>query len=244
MSKSAKFPETLDGLTPEEAEKTYRRLLDSRNNIKAHNDSLSKWANRVGNSVTWLAVEASTAFQAMAEKASVRNHPSVVAAVKAFDQIACPQWQGDARPEFPTDWSFEAQPNMNDGAGDADMVLNSRLANIFERTPPWEDFTLTKSEVENFFREAFSALREIKRAAGARSFKLAVENGPQRSALAWAAVDLAQDMEMTRNMLRRDLRAAAYFRIEQDLYALSRMGDGDNQDRQIEVNIFGDVTPF
>ena len=237
-----KFAETLTGLSAEQSEKEYQRLLASRNQMKANNDYLSKFSSRVNEAVTALAIEASVAFQAMAEKAGVRNHPSVSAAVAAFDGLMHQQWKNKERPKFPTDWNFDPTPEMNEGAGDADMMLNSKLEAVFEKTPPWESEKLTRSEIESFFREAEKTLREIRVAAGFRPTVVSVPTSQIRE-IGMVLLDAAQQMEFARKMLRRDLRAAQYRQISEELYRLVWWQE-DEEKSKIDITVFGDVEPF
>lgn len=219
---------------PDETDAAYIARLEASN---ADLRSQGKWAERVSRAVTALAVEASVAFQAMAEKAGVRSHPSVTEAVRLFDAIAHPQWTPDGESfngiTFPSDWDLDPPGAWS---GDADMELNSPIAAVLE----YLDAKAFSSSVKRDEREHVGRLMEgLDRPLQGMVVKLLPDR--QRppvdipadasredlaeaiNAMSWAALDLAQDMASTNEMLRRDLRAAAYRRIARDLYEMARV---------------------
>lgn len=237
---------------PDETDASYIARLEASNaGLRAQ----GKWAQRTSKAVTWLACDASLAFQAMAELAGVRAHPSVSAAITAFDTIAHPQWtEEDATVSFPTDWNL--QP-VEGWSGDADMELNAGIAKaivylrdrIFARG-------LSADEREAIY-EIIDALERpvagmVDRAIPDRLERKPVEVRPDATReelvraindLSWRALDLAQDMETTNTMLRRDLRSGAYRAVARDLYALANLTLPERNDK-LDVKVIGDVEPF
>jgi hypothetical protein len=58
------------------------------------------------------------------------------------------------------------------------------------------------------------------------------------------ALDLAQDMAMTNEMLRRDLRASAYRRIAGDLYRLAYADWERPEPSSFDIEVIGNEAPF
>ena len=60
--------------------------------------------------------------------------------------------------------------------------------------------------------------------------------------MSWMALDLAEDMTTTMEMLRGDLRAASYRRISRDLYKLSCPPDNiqDARKSKFQVKVIGE----
>ena len=169
-------------------------------------------------------------FQAMAEKAGVRSHPSITRAVELFDKIAHPQWQSDSPPkiDWPDDWDIDPPDSWS---GDADAALNSPIADAIEYLSH-EGSDMAQTIAARLHSTVEGVVSEIKDKAG---FRPRTVNIPHRDAwetdpaaardavhgMSWAALDLAQDMHFANFMLRRDLRAAVYRRVCSDLYALA-----------------------
>lgn len=245
---------------PGESDADYiKRLETSNRDLKARNDQLAKWAEKISEAITHLATEGSLVFQAMAEKAGVRSHPSVTAAVEMFDKIAHPQWHDDDRKipdvHFPKDWEFDP-PDV--WSGDADMELNSPVSEAI-----WELEQISRScgraTAERIFAvigRLEGALRKgvqgIKEKHGFKPKHLAVPQKHYRdmsreelietiNVMGWVALDLAQDMAFANEVLRRDLRAAVYRRVCADLYGLSQLPHGpfDDAPNEIGVKVFG-----
>jgi hypothetical protein len=261
MGRQTKFPADVSAMPAEELRALYARLLESRNGLQRNNAALTKWLSNINQSVTVLSCEGSLAFQAMAEKAGVRGHPSVSEAVRLFDAIAHPQW-GDGKDapsfEWPSDWDFD---KADEWSGDADMSLNSPLATAIEfigdirsYLPDW-----ARERGEEVCAAAQSALigqiDETKMRAGftpkrahipAQTHYRSMDRDQLIDLLgsvSWAALDLAQDMHFANNMLRRDLRAAAYRRICSDLYALCDMSM-EPRCGSIDIKVMGGGMPF
>lgn len=241
-----------------ETDAQYIARLEQQNaSLKQHNGQLSTWAGRVNESVTRLATEGSLVFQAMAEKAGVRGHPSVTQAVRLFDMLAHPQWQKESPPavEWPTDWTFEGSGDQ--WSGDADMQLNAPIATAIEELEHLK-FAAPKQMqridgVMELLHKALEAKRDdVKAAVG---FKPRVCSPPPPGhyrdmsadqlrdlveTMAYMALDLAQDMHFANHMLRRDLRASTYRRVCADLYALSWLDTKDaDPDVRFQVKVFG-----
>lgn len=244
----------------EELRDAYRRLLASRDGVRERNKSLTEWLERVTDSVTTLSTEGSLAFQAMAEKAGVRGHPSVTAVVGLFDSIAHPQWSRGEKPEpveFPTDWDFD---KTDEQSGDADMLLNSVVPALVDAVEAIQ-FSFKQPTKERLGRMVGALLaglgkrvEGVKDAAGFKPRHVTVPTGPLAgmdaehlrmlvSALGWFALDIAQDLHFANQMLRRDLRAAAYMRACNDLYRLSQLAVDESPPDHIDIKVFGDVVP-
>lgn len=246
---------------PNETDGQYiKRLEDANHGLKQQNDQLSKWACNISEAVTHLSTEGSVVFQAMAEKAGVRGHPSITAVVELFDSIAHPQLRGEkAFPKvvWPQDWDFDKE---GEWSGDADMALNSPVDEAIQL------LEALKFETKDKFHEPICKAQEglhmvlIKGVDGHKAkagFKPKEFGIPQKrydemtleelkelvSVMSWAALDLAQDMNFSNEMLRRDLRASAYRRVCGDLYALSQM-DCNPPPGKFNVKVFGDEAPF
>lgn len=258
-----KFPENVDGLSHEELKKLYGQLRQSRNGMKEHNDRLSRWAESVSNAVTTLSVDGSLAFQLMAEKASVRSHPSVTKVVELFDAIAHPQWhdQNKVMPkvEFPTSWDLDLPESQS---GDADMSLNSPIAEAIELLEHLV-FRVPKAmkdihRVTQGLQVALDGKVEgVKDKVGFRPlhlkpldpvhFKDATREQLQEwlSAIGWMALDIAQDMSFANEVLRRDLRAASYRQVCSDLYRLSQLAIEIEPSSNFDIKVFdGEEIPF
>jgi hypothetical protein len=244
----------------EDAESYIRRLEASNAELR----KLRKWAERVSRAVTALATEGSVVFQAMAEKARVRSHPSVTKAVELFDMIAHPQWTADDAPvpqvDWPADWDFDPPGAQS---GDADMQLNSPISDAIEYLDGRLYGKLSADErrhiqgiIDRLHAATMHAVEGVKEAAGFRPMRVALppkehfrdmgrdELEQLVTAMSWMALDLAQDMSCTNEMLRRDLRAAAYRRIQADLYRLASL-DTNTPPGQINVKVFAsEEIPF
>lgn len=218
---------------PNESDESYINRLEDRNKDM---EVRGKWANKVGRAVTWLAVDASLAFQAMAEKAGVRSHPSVIATVKAFDTIAHPQWTADSAEigdlSFPTNWDLDPPDAW---VGDADMELNSGIAMALEYFNSrrfnckgaefkhlCEIAEKLEGPLQGIVQKALPARRERK--------PIEIPEGATRDDLAraineisWLAFEVAEDLDMTNALLRRDLRAASYRHAARQLWEISRI---------------------
>lgn len=240
---------------PNESDASYIKRLEASN---AELKKIGKWAERVSRSVRWLSCDASVAFQAMAEKAGVRSHSSVTAVVEAFDLIAHPQWQKDDAklPDmaFPTDWDLDPAEAWS---GDADMELNAGIkmaleyldARCFARGVS-EDERKRVIEIMDALEAPLAGIVEKALPARAERQPVVIPDDATREDLAsvindmsWRALDLAQDMSSTNEMLRRDLRAAAYRAICRDLYDMSRLNVPDHNPN-FDVKVIGDVLPF
>lgn len=244
-----------------ETDASYIKRLEASN---AEMRKLGKWASRVSKAVTILSTEGSLVFQAMAEKARVRSHPSVTAAVALFDMIAHPQWtEDDAKApvvEWPTEWDFDPPGSQS---GDADMQLNSPIAEAidylearkFSKCKP-EEWEYVSGLAQRLHAATMRHVEGIKEAAG---FRPKVVPMPSKehfsdmdrdelielvSGMSWMALDLAQDMMTTNEMLRRDLRAAAYRRIGSDLYRLASVDTNGSPGNFTVKVVGGEAAPF
>lgn len=253
----------------ETAEHYIKRLEDANASLRAQEASTKAWMGRLNDAITTLSTEASTAFQAMAEKAGVRSHPSVTAAVALFDQIAFPQWSPSSnggeqvalpKIEFPTEWNLDDQQAWS---GDADMALNAPIAEVIEILQQLGD-KLKKDQRERLAvvvtqldKLLTSRINGIKEAAGFQPKHLAPlppkhfremsadELRDLVSAMGWMALDLAQDMHFANHMLRRDLRAATYRRVCADLYTLSQTAIEPEGEKTIDIKVIGgEQIPF
>lgn len=237
---------------PNETDASYISRLEASN---ADLRGQGKWASRTSKAVTWLAVDASLAFQAMAELAGVRAHPSVTKAVEAFDKIAHPQWTADDESvSFPTDWDLEP---VEGSPGDADMELNAGIAKAIDYLRD----RLFAKDVSNAERDAIDDIIDSLERPIARLVDQALPERQKRKPvsipddatrddlarlvnnISWRALDLAQDMETAREFLRRDLRAGAYRAISRDLYAMSSLFVPERNDK-LDVKVIGDALPF
>lgn len=202
------------------------RLEASRDQMQANNKAVSKYADRVNNAVRSLAVDCSLVFQAMAEKANVRAHPSTTKVVEYFDAFAGLQWGTDEPPsiQWPTDWDFDGEDAWT---GDADMQLNAPIAELvelvdavcFQRGTSDAMRTALREAVERVQKAMLTHIGGIKANHGFRVKEIDISNEPE--GMGWAVLDLAQDMRFANEMLRRDLRAAVYRRVCSDLYRLA-----------------------
>lgn len=257
---SKKFaPVDPDTATHDELKRSYRKLIDSRNGLKAHNASLTDWCNRISRAITHLSTEGSLVFQAMAEKAGVRGHPSVTAAVQMFDSIAHPQWQKEPPPsiEWPTKWDFDGDDNWS---GDADMALNAPLAEAIEilehlkfevKPAHWERISQAMTLIQHALENSVDGVKEANGLKPRPSISIDIPASATVAelreaifAISFAALDLAQDMEFANHMLRRDLRAAVYRRVAADLYRLAWI-DVPQPNPAFDIKVLGaNETPF
>jgi hypothetical protein len=259
-----KFDIDLDQISHDELKAAYKRLYDSRNSLQQHNGNLTKWASRINDAVTTLTTEGSLVFQAMAEKAGVRGHPTVTEAVRLFDSISHPQWSNDEPPpkiEWPTDWSFTG----DNWSGDADMALNAPIAEAMEKLRMAQHsvnkdsiYYLIDAAVADLLKAMRRGVEGIKEQHGFKPVHLTMPTGKHPndmtekelreavSIMGMMALDLAQDMDFAGFMLRRDLRASTYRRVHGDLYRLAFFDFGNAKaDPQITVKVFGgEQVPF
>jgi hypothetical protein len=238
---------------PDETDADYIKRLEAAN---ADLRRQGKWADKASRAVTWLACDASLAFQAMAEKAGVRSHPSVTAVVRAFDTIAHPQWTEDgAKIEdltFPTDWDLDPPGAWS---GDADMELSAGIAMALGYLDS-RRFNVGKEEGE-MIGQIMEALEKplqgivdkvMPERAKRQPIQIPADAGRDDLAnlindIGWRALDLAQDMHCTNHMLRRDLRAAAYRRVCGELYEMANLSV-PVRDPHFDVKVFCDEAPF
>lgn len=222
----------------------------------AEQQKKGKWAERVGRAVTWLACDASLAFQAMAEKARVRAHPSVTATVQLFDLIAHPQWIADDAKlpdlNFPTDWDLDPPEAWS---GDADMELNSGIAAALEYLESrrfGKCGAAEREQIEGIMAMLERPLQGVVSTALGRAERTPIDipADADRDALAsaindlsWRALDLAQDLSSTNTMLRRDLRAAAYRRVCHDLYEMADLHVPE-RNPNFDLKVIGGAKPF
>jgi hypothetical protein len=241
---------------PSESDADYIARLEAANDgLRARNRELAAWCGRINEAVTTLSTEGSLAFQAMAEKAGVRAHPSVSAAVRLFDAISHPQWNANKEVpsiDWPDDWEMDG-PDV--WAGDADMSLNAPIAKAIELLDHMI-FHVSGKYVEPI-REAQAALQDalakgvdgVKERAGFKPVTIAPPTEHYRdldaeqlremvSGMGWMALDLAQDMHFANFMLRRDLRATTYRRVCSDLYRLSNFYHGGDPG-PIDIKVLG-----
>lgn len=226
----------------------YIKRIEARSEqMKANYKASNKYAGRINEAICRLATEGSLAFQAMAEKAGVRGHPSVTRAVKLFDSLVGLQWGLDEVPkiEWPEDWDFDGKDEQ--WAGDADMHLNSPIAELIEMFQHTR-FNVSPeagAAIRKAIDRAEKAMREhidgIKANHGFRTKTVSLANPPH--GVGWALLDLAQDMAFANEMLRRDLRASVYRRVCSDLYALSNCEFGDGPGK-IDIKVLGAEEPF
>lgn len=240
-----------------------RRLETCNGSLRQRNAALTKWATKIGDAVTMLATEGSLVFQAMAEKARVRSHPSVTKAVGLFDMIAHPQWRAEdavfPKVEWPNDWDLDPPGSWS---GDADMALNSPIAAVIEYLEH-RKFNSRADEIEHVYelieglqRALMGRVEGVKEVAGFRPVSVKMPE-PKHfremkkaelvelvSAMSWMALDLAQDMATANEWLRRDLRAATYRRVCSDLYRLSNI-DTNPPPGRIDIKVIGaEEVPF
>lgn len=225
-----------------------KRLEDANAALRKHNKDVADYADRVREATYTLAVDGSLAFQAMAEKAEVRGHPSVTKMVEYFDQFAGLQWGRDSveKVEFPEDWDFD---KSDEWSGDADMQLNAELTPLIEATRDVAQWGDVKDGMRKHLRgcilKAENALRSqvdgVKANHGFRPHVMTIKQAPDH--IGWALLDLAQDMNFANEMLRRDLRASVYRRVCGELYALSQ-AEFAEEPPQFDVKLFGGEVPF
>lgn len=240
-----------------ESDADYIKRLEAANDgLRQENAGLKDWGTRLNDATTTLSTEGSLVFQAMAEKAGVRSHPSVTEAVRLFDYISHPQWrQNGERPtvNWPDDWNFDAP---GDQSGDADMTLNSPIADAIEyidastRYVPRKMLEAGQRIAEKLQLALRGRVEWFKDSAGFRPIHIAPrvqahyrdastdELREIVSAMGWMALDLAQDMAFANEMLRRDLRASTYRRVCADLYRLSQYGF-DQPPGKFDIKILG-----
>lgn len=224
-----------------------KRVETSRDAVRENNKEITKFANKVNEALTRLSSEASVVFQAMAEKAGVRGHPSVTQAVQLFDGLMYVQWQ-DKKPtgvDWPKDWDFD---DKDDWSGDADMQLNAPIAALIELLDPislhrlpegqWRAICDAVDRVEAAMR---AHIQGIKSLHGFTKMTVNVKDAPR--GIGMALLDLAQDMDFANTMLRRDLRAAVYRRVRSDLYALSRCDIEDAEPSNVDIYLVGGSNP-
>lgn len=256
--KKAKFAAEIEALSHEDLKREYARLLASRSSLQQENARIKKWAQRATEATTMLATEAATAFQAMAEKAGVRNHPSVTATVQLFDAIMHPQWHNEdhefPKVEFPADWNFD--PPEPAWSGDADMSLNSPIADAVEFLESLKFGGKPKIEhvfeiMEKLHRVGHRGVEGVKKGAGFKPLHFgplpakhyrdmdADELRQMLETASWMALDLAQDMGFANEVLRRDLRASTYRRVCSDLYRMSQWTMEPHEDAVIDIKVMG-----
>ena len=248
----------------DETDQHYISRLESANaGLRQENAGIKKWAGALNEAVTALSCDASLAFQAMAEKARVRGHPSITAVVELFDTIAHPQWRGDKvipRIKFPTDWEFD---DPREWSGDADMGLNSPIADAIELLSHLR-FKVSGSGLLEGIDDVIGGLeRALQRGVDGvkdkhgftpRRFSPATGHLKDMSAgqlrdlagtIGWLCLDLAQDLNFANEMLRRDLRAATYRRVCADLYRLSGLDHEIREETNFDIKILGaEEAPF
>lgn len=259
-----KFEINLDETSHDDLKAAYKRLLHSRNSLQQNNDKISSWASRINQAVTFLSTDGSLAFQAMAEKAGVRGHPTVTEVVRLFDAISHPQWNDGAelpKLEWPENWGFTG----HDWSGDADMELNAPIAAAIEKLKHMNYV----SNATNFYAIINDVIGDLQKAlrAGVEGFKdkhgfkpvhvkMPTGKHPNEMSevelrdvvfgMSMMALDLAQDMDFAGSMLRRDLRASTYRRVHCDLYRLADFERSHTKaNRNFSVKVFGgEAVPF
>lgn len=221
---------------PNEPDADYIRRLEAANcSLREDNKRLKQWASNLDKAVSILATDASLAFQAMAEKAGVRSHPSVRAVIKMFDSLVGMYWHEPDAPkiEFPKDWDLDPPEAWS---GDADMQLNSPIAEAIEALS-W--YRVEKPKIADKINEVIEGLERVLD-RGIEGVKAKAEIKPRERLVlpkhyqemtrdelldlvnkwGWILLDIVQDLDFTNELLRRDLRAAAYRRLRDELYML------------------------
>lgn len=227
-----------------------KSLEASRDQLKQNNKRLSNYYSRLETAIRALASDGSLIFQAMAEKAGVRGHPSVSKVVAYFDAFHSFGW-GEAEElptiETPDDWDFDRE---DEWSGDADMQLNSPVARLLDIICHYEVQTKLPERVREELNKAVVAVEHalrthidgIKSAHGFTTKSVDISRIPDGIGL--ALLDLAQDMDFANEWLRRDLRASVYRRVCADLYRLAFHGH-EEEPRRIDVKVFaGPAVPF
>ena len=246
-----------------ETDAEYIARLEAANaGLRRRNKEVTKWAAAINRAVTQISTDASLVFQAMAEKAHVRSHPSVTKAVEMFDSIAHPQWQDSPKgyplDEWPTDWDFDTEGAWS---GDADMQLNAPIADAFEYFET-RRFNCSEEEARRIDEIALKLneilegrIEGVKDAAGFQPRQISVPTTEHCndmsaeelreivSAMGWMALDIAQDLSFANRALRRDLRAAAYRAACADCYSLADFAYRP-RDPKIDIKVFGGAAPF
>lgn len=239
----------------DELKRAYRSLLDSRNALKRNNESNEKYAKKLAEVINLGIPHAILIIQALAERAGVRRSKAVVEAMEYLNSIAFPQW-GD--PDFVPPPLPSVIPLAEDGdEGDAEMLVDAEIAKAME---PFDDMWFMAG-IKGAHRDAVSALcravqdhlakviSQVKENAGFKPKRIdwkftAHPNDMSREelraaldAITWAALDLAQDMEAARTLLRKDLRDGSYRRIAGDLYAIGNIPYRQGE-HWIDVKVF------
>ena len=238
------FTNEPEKLSREDLEREYKRLLESRRSLQASNKSLREWLGRVTDNQSFLSVTANLVFQAMAERAGMRRHPAISEIVKAFDKCVGSQWKDDGA-SLPEKIELPENPILYEGEeenGDAEMLCTARLAKALEpfeigyipRNARDEKYIGCVNELVEAVHEALESMRDqVKRDHGFKPVDMTIMKAPDYDemtrdqlidiirGMSMVALDLAQDMNFTRTMLRYDLRDSAYRRIHRDLYKLA-----------------------
>lgn len=244
---------------PDELDGQYiKRLEDCNASLQSENTNLKKRVGALNAATTELACNGSLAFQAMAEKAGVRGHPSVSEAVELFDKISHPQWHRDGhifpKISFPENWDLE---DCERWSGDADMLMNSPIADTIEFLEHLK-FNLKPNlikplgEIIHKLQAALmNGIQGVKSQHGFSPLHMRpIRPGHIKdlgeedlrdlmSAMGWMALDLAQDMGWANEVLRRDLRAATYRRVCGDLYAMSQFAMEIPEKSNFDIKVFG-----
>lgn len=93
MSRKQKEP-NLETASREELVDYVRRLKLSRDQMQTNNKALPAWMGRLNSGIALLSSEGSLAFQAMAERAGVRGHPSVTSRRPSTLRMPRTDWDG------------------------------------------------------------------------------------------------------------------------------------------------------
>lgn len=248
---------------PTEPDADYIRRLEVANrSLREDNKRLKQWASNLDKAVSVLATDASLAFQAMAEKAGVRFHPSVRAVIKMLDSLVGMYCHEPDAPkiEFPKDWDLDPPEALS---GDADMQLNSPIARAIELLNLFATKNHGNEElVKDIFRTIGQLDRVLQKGIEGVKRREGYERTPppprpeiknycdmtrkeltdMLSYLSWWALDLAQDMDFTNEFLRRDLRASAYRRIRDELYRMAYESTNSTE-RNVVVKVLGAESP-
>ena len=226
----------------------YKAIMQSRNEYR----NVGKFAARLNDVVTWLSTSAAVAFEAMAEKAGVSSHEDVQTFVKAFGECCYSQWSdGGKLPKIQLPYSFDIDEDLEKYSGDAGMKHSAKISELMNylKSLYWDkNKELSNNSIQ--WRAALfdltdgivSGLKSKRSAPHEMEMPLLKDHCEHCRDMSWMALDLAEDMTTTMEMLRGDLRAASYRRISRDLYKLSCPPDNiqDARKSKFQVKVIGE----
>lgn len=247
-------------MTPAEMLRKIDSLEQSRKDLRARNkalcDQMDRYRKALGN-----CHDTSIAVQYLAERCGYTKSPAVRQIVENLDLMSRLE-----EPLHEIRAPYELEPEEDKQAGDAEMVASvdpiiadaeqmtfSLAINGFKGLKAKNVADTLQGLMDLWYRAVSKRVNEIKQDHGHKPVPVTVvpdihfshmteeQLRDFCSNLGWLALDLAQHLSFTRDMLRLDLRAGAYAKAQGMAYELSSLAINWKQPERFDVVVLGNT---